>query len=233
MADNNTERCCCLPRCHINNGKCNKMHKCVQCHRHLHAICGVPYYDEGGNEIEDIVYSRCCFDCEPIRRRIEGRTQPKTTATATTTDTTNILERTTEEDDEEGAEKERGKEEEKESRHSTAALEATPPCTWSLRPKGKKMTDKVDTTDTVAIMDDGERSDGSEAPSAHVVDDANANDDDEDTTSIDSAVLDDYVFTDEELKAFPCGWYVPDDLKEGEKVMDRFLGKNKKKEGRM
>ena len=93
------------------------------------------------------------------------------------------------------------------------------------------MTDKVDTTDTVAIMDDGERSDGSEAPSAHVVDDANANDDDEDTTSIDSAVLDDYVFTDEELKAFPCGWYVPDDLKEGEKVMDRFLGKNKKKRG--
>ena len=39
------------------------MHKCKDCHRFLHAICGHDYFDENGEIVEDLAFPKVCNDC--------------------------------------------------------------------------------------------------------------------------------------------------------------------------
>ena len=60
----NMPRCIC--NCSINNGVCDKQHRCKHCKGFLHAICGHAYYDDDGNVVEDLAFPRICDKCHAL-----------------------------------------------------------------------------------------------------------------------------------------------------------------------
>lgn len=68
MSSTDLVQCCCGAKCQVPGGMCQYKHKCVDCHRYLHIICGEAYHDSDGNEVEDLAYSRVCYECSLKRR---------------------------------------------------------------------------------------------------------------------------------------------------------------------
>ena len=54
---------CCSSTCAINNGNCDKQHKCFICKAYLHMLCGHDYYDSDGNVVEDLGFPKVCDKC--------------------------------------------------------------------------------------------------------------------------------------------------------------------------
>ena len=53
----------CICKCTINNGKCDKQHKCPVCFGYLHLICGHDYYDDSGDVVENLAFPKICNNC--------------------------------------------------------------------------------------------------------------------------------------------------------------------------
>ena len=74
--------CCCL--CKINSGICDEQHKCKECKRFLHAICGHYYFDENNEVVEDLAFPKICNQCylEKIEKdKSKGDKSPNATDT--------------------------------------------------------------------------------------------------------------------------------------------------------
>ena len=69
---------CNNPNCTITNGKCDSQHRCFKCKAFIHMLCGVEYYDDAGDVVENLSFPRICYPCDEKgqvgkQRRGKGR----------------------------------------------------------------------------------------------------------------------------------------------------------------
>ncbi len=72
---------CVNPNCTINGGKCDRQHRCKICHGYIHIICGHSYFDDKGNEVEDLAFPKICGLCINKHMEEEERHPGESTVT--------------------------------------------------------------------------------------------------------------------------------------------------------
>ena len=82
-----SEECCAFNKCNLG-GKCDRQHKCPDCLRYIHAICGCCYYDKAtGEPVDNLSFPRKCFECF-AKNRYKKSSDDDSSAKKTTTPST-------------------------------------------------------------------------------------------------------------------------------------------------
>ena len=222
----------CVCKCFINYGECDNQHRCKECKGFLHAICGHEYYDDKGNVVEDLAFPRICNKCHDKKKETSittttTRSKQKLSAVAVAV----AVPSNDKKEETSIATTTRTSKEQKSSSVAVAVAPVAVPSNQSNITGGEDDDDsRTDTEfesanskeESFSVKDEDE-DDANSKESFSVKDEDE--DEDEDDDQQDDELADELadVFDERELARFNPGFIVVNDLKRGERTIDRCM----------
>ena len=186
---------CCELNCKINNGYCDTQHKCGGCKGYIHAICGHDYYEDG-KLVENLSFPKKCTPCHLASKKDKDQTSKKGARTSPRATSKRAAKKTNTSN---GNKEEVTKKPPARRRRNRSKEKNVP-----TPPAKKKKSDELEndnSSDTVSEKD--------------------SDDNEKDDNKSDDDLVEDYFNKDERNK-FEPGYFVVDNLKRGELLMEKY-----------